>query len=206
MNVSQLGVHSNLSAYLQRKTRLNNQVAVMCFWIGFIYVFFVYAHYPELAIYPALLFVISALVLALNFVGYLQLARFINSFQMITLATLFHASILQQSEPLLVPFFCTQLAMTMIPWVLYDWREKSTMIISLVICYGLVASQQLLNKAIEVPVDVTFFRESYLTPMTYFCAAFIQVACILWIKAERPQKEEASDDKVLESSQEKVLS
>lgn len=206
MKLFQLGVHSSLSAYLQRKTRLNNQVAVMCFWIGFIYVFFVYAHYPDLAIYPALLFCISALVLALNYAGYLQLSRFINSFQMITLATMFHASILQQSELLLVPFFCTQLAMTMIPWVLYDWQEKSTMVISLIICYGLVISQQLSNRLIEVPVDVTFFRESYLTPMTYFCAALIQVACILWIKADRRPIQEGREEEVWDDSREKILS
>ncbi|MGB3589377.1 MAG: hypothetical protein WBA23_22720 [Tunicatimonas sp.] len=182
MKLSKLGVNPTMSPYLQRKTELNNQMAIMCFWIGFIYVFFIYAHYPAIAIYPTLLFVISAFVLLLNHLRYVHLARFINSFQMITLATLFHASIIQQGQDLLVPFFCTQLAMTLIPWVLYDWKEKSVMLVSLAICYGLVASQQLLNGAIEVPVDVTYFQESYLTPMTYVCAALIQIACVLWLK------------------------
>ncbi|MEM9675210.1 MAG: hypothetical protein AAF992_21645 [Bacteroidota bacterium] len=189
MNLLKLGVNPTMSPYLQRKTELNNQVAIMCFWIGFIYVWFLYVHYPPLAIYPALLFVISAFVLLLNHLRYVHLARFINSFQMITLATLFHASIIQQGQDLLVPFFCTQLAMTLIPWVLYDWKEKSTMLVSLVICYGLITSQQLLNNAIEVPVDVTFFKESYLTPMTYVCAAFIQIACVLWLKSNKLEPE-----------------
>lgn len=204
MNLLKLGVNPTMSPYLQRKTVLNNQMAIMCFWIGFIYVFFLYVHYPALAIYPTLLFIISAFVLLLNHLRYVHLARFINSFQMITLATLFHASIIQQGQDLLVSFFCTQLAMTLIPWVLYDWREKGTMLVSLAICYGLVISQQLLNAAIEVPVDVTFFRESYLNPMTYGCAIFIQIACILWLKSDKPQSS-AVEAEVINAEVEKVL-
>ena len=75
--------------------------------------------------------------------------------------------------------------MTLIPWVLYSYQEKSQLIASLVICYGLLACQQWLNELVVVPVDVTFFRESYLNPMTYISAAAIQITLLLLMKTKK---------------------
>lgn len=179
-----LGVKTSMSSYQQRKARSNNRIAIMCAIIGIAYIPFLYVHYPELVIYPSLLLVISLLILALNARGLHVLTRPVNSFQMITLATLFHASIIQVDEGLLVPFFCTQLAMTLIPWVIFSPKEKVGLIGTLVICYGLLISQQGLNMLLEVPVDSTFFWESYLNPMTYLCAAVIQLCCMGFIFEE----------------------
>jgi hypothetical protein len=185
MNLLSLGVQENMSASLQNKTRLTNQVAVMCAIIGVSYVPFLYIHYPALAVYPAVLFVISCLTLLGNHLGLVHPGRFISSFQMITLATLFHASILREGEGLLVSFFCTQLAMTLIPWLLYDLNERVPLAASLTICYGLLVSQQVLNGWLEVGADSTYFRNSYLNPMTFACAAAIQVACVVMMKSEK---------------------
>lgn len=176
-----------MSPYMQQKARSNNRVATMCAIIGIAYIPFLSVHYPELVIYPGLLLVISVLILVMNARGWHNMTRFINSFQMITLATLFHASIIQQGEMLLFPFFCTQLAMTLIPWVIYSPRETSSLVGTLAICYGLLIGQQSLNALLEVPVDATYFWQSYLNPMTYACAAAIQLCCIGFILKERKE-------------------
>ncbi|MEQ9440315.1 MAG: hypothetical protein RIG62_14775 [Cyclobacteriaceae bacterium] len=184
MKLLSLGVDASMSPYLQRKTRMTNQVAIMCAFIGFFYAFFIYAHYPPLVIYPGGLFLVSCGVLLLNYLRFVKLARFICAFEMLTHATLFHASIIQQGEPFLIPFFCSMLAMTLIPWLLYDFREKEMLVLTLVICFGLLFAQEWFNALLEVPVDVTYFRESYLTPMTYAFAVAIQVVCMIALKLE----------------------
>lgn len=185
MNLLSLGVQPMQPARIQSKIRLTNQVALMCAVIGVSYVPFLYIHYPALAVYPFILFVISCLTLAGNHLGLVQAGRFISSFQMITLATLFHASILKEGEELIVSFFCTQLAMTLIPWLLYDFEEKVPMALSMLICYGLLVSQQGLNSLLEWDADATYFRNSYLNPMTYACAAAIQAACLVMWKSQK---------------------
>lgn len=156
----------------------------MCAIIGFVYAPFIYVHYPELVVYPGLLAIVSVGILLLNSRGGHHITRPINCFQMLTLATLFHASIIQENDTFLISFFCTQLAMTLIPWILYSYQERRLLVGTLVICYGLLISQQELNSLFEVPVDVTFFRESYLNPMTYASAIIIELCCMGFIMAE----------------------
>ncbi|MDN5201100.1 hypothetical protein QQ008_07000 [Fulvivirgaceae bacterium BMA10] len=187
MNLFSLGITDSLSPYMKGKIKLSNQVSLMCAFIGFFYAFFIYVHYKPLVIYPALLFVISSLLLILNRFGLIQISRFLASFQMLTLATLFHASIIQANEPFLIPFFCSQLAMTLIPWLLYGFEEKGSLIASLVICYGLLFSQEMLNKTFEVAVDVTFFKESYLNYMTYAFALGIAVLLLIMMKSDKSE-------------------
>lgn len=157
----------------------------MCAIIGFVYAPFIYVHYPKLVVYPGLLAIVSVGILLLNSQGWHYITRPINCVQMITLATLFHASIIQENDTFLISFFCTQLAMTLIPWIIYSYQEWRLLAGTLIICYGLLISQQWLNSHIEVPVDVTFFKESYLNPMTYTSAIIIELCCIGFIMVER---------------------
>ncbi len=173
-----LGVDPTHTLSEQQADRNNNYIAVICAITGIVYIPFLLMTYPELIIYPSLLVVISVAILAVNFMGAHVITRPVNAVQMITLATLFHASIITQGQDLLVPFFCTQLAMTIIPWVLYSGKKTAWLLLLLGLNYGLLAAQQWLNSLLEVAVDVTYFRESYLTPMTYVWAAVIQLACL----------------------------
>ena len=157
----------------------------MCAIVGFTYTPFLYIHYPELVIYPGLLSVFSVIILLLNSKGWHSITRPINCFQMITLATLFHASIIRENDPVLLSFFCTQLAMTLIPWAIYSTKELGALVGTLVACYGLLAAQPWLNSQIEVSVDVAFFRESYLNPMTYVSAVIIQLCSLGFILIEK---------------------
>ena len=80
------------------------------------------------------------------------------------------------------------LAMTLIPWVLFGMQEKKELITSLAICYGLLLFQGVLNKQIEVPVDVTFFRESYLDIMTYAFAIAIAIVLMVMMKQDKSEQ------------------
>jgi len=188
MNLFHLGIKDNVTPYMKGKIKLTNQVSTMCAFIGFFYSFFVYAHYPELVVYPASLFVISSILLVLTRFGFVSTARFLASFEMLVLASLFHASIIQAGDSVLVSFFCSMLAMTLIPWVLFGMQEKKELITSLAICYGLLLFQGVLNKQIEVPVDVTFFRESYLDIMTYAFAIAIAIVLMVMMKQDKSEQ------------------
>ncbi|RJE74888.1 MULTISPECIES: hypothetical protein [Reichenbachiella] len=188
MNFFHLGIKDDITPYMKGKVKLSNQVSIMCAFIGFFYAFFIYAHYEALVIYPAMLFVISISLLALNHFGMVQTSRFLASFQMLIMASLFHASIIQSSDSFLIPFFCSMLAMTLIPWVLYGMEEKVMLIISLTICYGLLLSQGYLNQILEIPVDVAFFRESYLNIMTYAFAIAIAVVLLIMMKLDDSER------------------
>ncbi len=188
MKLYHLGIKDDINPYINAKKKLTNQVSLMCAFIGFFYSFFIYAHYEVLVVYPVVLFFVSSILLAFNYYGFFQTARFLASFQMLILASLFHASIIPADEVLLAPFFSSMVAMTLIPWVLYGLQEKRALALSLSICYGLLLSQGLLNRQFELAVDPTFFRESYLGIMTYAFAGAIAVLLIVMIINDKSRK------------------
>lgn len=188
MKLYHLGIKDDVNPYINAKKKLTNQVSLMCAFIGFFYSFFIYAHYEVLVVYPVILFFVSSILLAFNHYGFFQTARFLASFQMLILASLFHASIIPANEFLLAPFFSSMIAMTLIPWVLYGLQEKRALALSLTICYGLLLSQGLLNRQFELAVDPTFFRESYLGIMTYAFAGGIAVLLIMMIVNDKSRK------------------
>jgi len=181
MKLYHLGIKDDVNPYINSKKKLTNQISLMCAFIGFFYSFFIYAHYEVLVIYPVGLFIVSSVLLLFNYYGFFQTARFFASFQMLILASLFHASIIPADEALLAPFFSSMIAMTLIPWVLYGLQEKRALALSLSICYGLILSTGMLNRQFELAVDPTFFRESYLGIMTYAFAFVIAAVLIAMI-------------------------
>lgn len=185
MKLFTLGIRDDQDPYLKRKIEATNKVSLMCAFIGFVYAPILYIHYQPLVIYPGGLFVFSSLLLVTNYLGFVQLTRFLAAFEMLVFASLFHASIIPASELFLWPFFSSMIAMTLIPWLLYDFKEKPMLFFTLAICFGLLLCRDYLNAQFEVSVDPTFYRESYLNPLTYAFAASIAALLIILIKKDR---------------------
>lgn len=180
-----IGILKTDSPLLALQKRLTNQVSAMCAFIGFFYSFFLYVEYPEVVVYPVSLFFVSSGLFLLSHFQLFQAARFLASFEMLVHASLFHASVIPSTDFMLMPFFSSMIAMTLIPWVLYDLQEKYWLMATSMICFGLIFSQRILNKWLEIDVDPTFYRHSYLNPMTYTFAVAIGVILLLMIKTSK---------------------
>ncbi|MGD1894982.1 MAG: hypothetical protein ACFB15_30845 [Cyclobacteriaceae bacterium] len=166
-----------MSTNLKRKVRLTNMVALLTLLIGVVYSGILYLYFPSLVIYPLGCLVGSLVVLALNFYGATTIARFICSFQMLLFTTLFHAYAIQPGEHVITSLYLSQFAMGIIPFLLYDFKEKGELIATLVICYAIILGQQGLNVLLDAPgVNADAYRESILSPLTYFFAVVISVA------------------------------
>lgn len=188
-NLFNLGIKETDSFVMRSNKKITNQVSLLCASTGFFYSPFLYVHYPQIVVYPISLFFVSLGILWLSHLGAFQLSRFLTAFQMLVHASLFHASIIPVSDFMLVPFFSTMIAMTIIPWVLYAMEEKGMLVLTSLICFGLIFSQEFMNKQIELEIDPTFYRESYLNPMTYGFAVGIGVILLYLIKVNQINKE-----------------
>lgn len=185
MKLYSLGITNDQDAYLQRKFILTNKMSLMCAVIGFVYAPFLFVHYQSLSIIPTILFVFSSLLLVLSHFGFNQISRFLVAIEMLILASIFHAAIIPATDTYLYPFFTCMTSMTIIPWVLYDFREKGMLILTVGIANGLLLINGYLNELIELPNDPTFFRESYLSFMTYACGFVILALSLIMIKGEK---------------------
>ena len=117
------GVHDELPDYLKDKVLISNQVALLMTLVAFCYTVFSMMFYPPLTVYPFLAIIICFIAIILNLFSLYTISRFIISTVIILLATLYHGFFVQENKPVLTSMILIQLALSVIPWVVIDFRE-----------------------------------------------------------------------------------
>jgi len=176
------GVSDEHPHYLNDKIKISNQVALLMALVGLCYAVFSGIFYPKLIVYPAFCFVFSFGAIWLNYLGWYNIARFVLSTLLILLAYLYHGFLVQPGEELIPSMYMIEFALTVIPWVLVDFREKPLLIFSLVACYLLIFSQTWANGILDIELDSSLFRVGFLNAASYVFAVFILISCLLFMQ------------------------
>ncbi len=183
------GVTASLPKFVKDKVRLSNQVAVIFAFVGISYTVFSFIYYPSLAIYPIGCTIISLMVFMINKLGLIHLSRFILSSLVLTLAFLYHANIVQEGEPFITSLFVIQFVLTIIPWVLFDFRETLYLTSSLVICYAILLSQSWANGFFNMDLDSSIYRDGFLNYASYGFSIIILISCLLFLQVKNLNSE-----------------
>jgi hypothetical protein len=82
-----------------------------------------------------------------------------------------------------------QMSLSVIPWVLFDYNERSYLIPTLLICYAMFFTQNVVNQQMSMPLDSTMFREGLLNNVSYIFAVLILVSCLIFLKIKYHEAE-----------------
>lgn len=192
------GVSSDLKPFLQDKIKISNQVALLMAGVGLFYTIFSIVFYPQLTIYPLFCIVLSFGAIALNYFGLYNISRFTLSTLVILLAYLYHGFLVQPSEGIITSMYFIGFSLTVIPWVLIDYREKTLLIISLLACYALLFSQTWANEILSIELDSAIFREGFLKIASYGFAVLILISCLLFMQLKNYTSEVSNEKMVLD--------
>jgi hypothetical protein len=165
---------------LQRQ-KITKSVALITTVVGACYAVFSHIFYPSLIIYPIACVIISLLALALNKTSWNDVARLVLSVLVMALAFVYHAFIVQPGEPIIYSLYMIQMSLSVIPWVLFDYNERSYLIPTLLICYAMFFTQNVVNQQMSMPLDSTMFREGLLNNVSYIFAVLILVSCLIFL-------------------------
>ncbi|MBV1857128.1 MAG: response regulator [Nannocystaceae bacterium] len=180
--VSDLGVTRVRGHYLKSKIRLCNQVGIFLCVLGALYAGISVVYFPNLAIFPMGAAGAGAAALLLNSRGCHRLSRFVVSVAPVSLDSLYHARLVADGEPIIVPLYLAAVGFSLYPWVLTDLREKKLLVPSVLIGMSWLSGQQWANGYFEAAVDGSAFRTGWLSAATYFFALLISVSCLIFLQ------------------------
>ncbi len=192
------GVSGDLKPFLQDKIKISNQVALLMAGVGLFYTIFSIVFYPPLTIYPLFCIVLSFGAIALNYFGLYNISRFTLSTLVILLAYLYHGFLVQPEEGIITSMFFIEFSLTVIPWVLIDFREKSLLLISLLACHVLLFSQSWANDILSIELDSSLFRGGFLEIASYGFAGLILISCLVFMQMRNYTSEIKNEKLVLD--------
>lgn len=177
-----IGVSEDLETFLKDKIRISNQVALLMAGVGLFYTIFSIIFYPPLTIYPAFCILFSFGAIVLNYFGLYHISRFTLSTLVILLAYVYHGFLVQPGEDSISSMYVIEFSLTVIPWVLIDYREKTLLVISLFACYILIFSQSWANEALHIELDSAMFRSGWLSAASFGFGVIIIMSCLLFMQ------------------------
>lgn len=196
MNIFNTGVTHDLKSFLKDKIKISNQVALLMAGVGLFYTVFSIIFYPSLTIYPLFCIILSFGAIVFNYFGLYNISRFILSTLVILLAYLYHGFLVQPEEGIITSMYFIEFALTVIPWVLIDFREKKLLTISLFACYALLFTQSWANELLSIELDSILFRSGFLKIASYGFAIFILISCLLFMQMKN-YKSEVNNENLL---------
>ena len=178
--ITDIGISNDFPIYINHKIKISNQVALLMAGVGVCYTVFSIFFYPQLTIYPVFCIALSLGAIVLNLLEYHLISRFILSVLVILLAYIYHGFLTQPGEYSIASMYVIEIALSVIPWVLIDFREKKLLSISLVACFVLIFSQPVANEFLQLEVDSTMFRKGWLSLASYGFGVMIIVSCLIF--------------------------
>ena len=178
------GTNDALPQFLNDKIKISNQVALMMAGVGIFYTIFSIIFYPPLTVYPSFCILFSFGAIVLNYVGLYNISRFLLSTLVILLAYLYHGFLVQPGEGYISSMYVIEFALSVIPWVLIDFREKNLLIVSLVACYILIFSQSWANEFLHIELDSSMFRSGWLSYASFGFGTMILILCLLFMQSK----------------------
>jgi len=196
------GVLKELPQYLNDKIKISNQVALMMAGIGLFYTIFSIILYPPLTVYPIFCFLFSLGAILLNHLGMYHISRFLLSTLVLLLAYLYHAFLVQPGEDFIAAMYVIEFSLSIIPWVLIDFREKPLLISAVLTSYALIFSQPWANELLHVDIDSSLFRSGWLSTASYAFGAVILILSLRSMQSKNYSSERRNEE-LLSDIQEK---
>jgi hypothetical protein len=187
------GVNPEYRKYLNDKIKISNQVAILLSITGLCYTVFSIIYYPQLTVYPAFCIFFSLGCIALNNLGLHVIARFTLSTLVLLLAYIYHGMLVQEGETIIPSMMVIEFSLSVIPWVLIDFREKKLLTITLTVCYVLIFSQTWANEVLYANVDSSMFRSGFLNVASCAFGILILVSCLTFMHSKNHFSEQENE-------------
>ncbi len=198
--IFEAGIMPEHSDYFRRKIRLTNQIS---FFLSLYVLLFagVFLNFQRLDLFyiaiTALVFYV--LPLFLNRYGMWWLARFLMSITPSVAISFVHIILIEPNDEVLHSFILVQIAVLLLPWILYDLREKKALISSVLLCSMMIAAVYLLNDFVDIHIDSDkFLRGLFFEIFCTVCSIIIIGVCLFTLQKSNAIADEQNSLLVLE--------
>ena len=109
---------------------------------------------------------------------------------------------MQPGEDYITAMYVIEFALSVIPWVLIDFREKSFLVLTLLACYMIIFAQPWANDLLNITLDSGMFRAGWLSMASYGFGVMILVLCLLFMQTKNFNSE-IENEKLIENINQK---
>ncbi len=171
--IVELGIRPDHNDYLKRKIKMSNQISIIFFAYTFLLcLVFVATNELDILYLSVPITLLYALLLLLSFLQMPLTARFIISI-LPSFGILFsHSAITQQGEPPFTSVLLLQFSAILIPWILFDTKEKAILLIALLLSGSTLFLFPVFNDLINLKFDNQILK-------TNFFSVFIVLSSLL---------------------------
>ncbi|MEM6841565.1 MAG: GAF domain-containing protein [Bacteroidota bacterium] len=167
------GIRDTYPNHLQKKIRISNAVAlIIIFVVALPFTVISWIYFPALVAIPAFGILVTSSTIFLNTVGATTLGRAIISLLPILLAAIFNVGLASEGEPPVVGIYMIELSFSIVPFLVFDLREKGHLLFLAVASVLIIASFQYTQHWWEPAVDATIIREGYIGTISVLISVF----------------------------------
>ncbi len=156
--LNNLGVREENPDYLNTKIRTNNIVAVCNLMVAILYALFSWFFFPPLTWLPALGVPLILAALFLNYMGVHILSRLLVVFTPVIICFTYHEGLISQGSTPLAGSILLQGAFSLLPFILFDLRERLPLVLSSSVCFTAIVFFTLADGWIEYDLDDSLMR------------------------------------------------
>lgn len=197
------GLNENIPDFLKRRVFPTNLICLLLlFVIALPFSIISAIYFSYLALFPIIGMGVCVGVILLNLNGAIYYSRFIISLLPILLGATYNAYLSNDGEQPLPALYLIELSFTMIPFVIYDLRERTALLTLSLICAIIIITFPVTNRWFVSDIDSTVLRTGWLSTLTIALSIFTALGCI-WGLAMLNQKAENESEELIAEMNEK---
>jgi GAF domain-containing protein len=193
------GQSDDLPVFLQRKVQTTNVITlILLFVIALPFVGISLIFFPSLAIYPALGAVVCVGCWVANYMGGIYYSRVVISLLPVMLGALYNASLSGPNDGPIPSIYLIELSFALIPFVIFDLREKGFLIFTTFICILTIVTFPITKFWLTSDADSTILREGWLSYVTVLLAIVCELGCVFGLALLNKQAEDQGEKLIKE--------
>ena len=199
MNISKIlnaGISQETPKEIAKKVLLCNRIALLItFGVAVPFVVLSLIHFKEVAYLPMIGASLCMITIAINAAGFYNASRFILGLIPFTLTSVYGAYLTPAGEQPLAPIFAIEIGFSVIPFILFDVKEKGYLIVSgLFIFISASFFTKELNILFEKDLNIDVVTDGYMFYMSIMTGLAVACGSILFMsfnnsKAQQEQQE-----------------
>lgn len=199
------GIQDEYPQYIKQKLHIANVLWVLLFFLAGGYSLIIYKRIPDLYFVPVIGTVCMFAALFLHLLQFHRLYRLILTAGPTFSIYAYHVGAVAEGNPALPSSIALLLAFSVFPFILFDVREKLSLLTSVLIGYAALISFRWTNSWVEIPgVDEVAIRAGYYQEFS-ITASFLILCLAVYSLTNVASKAQLKQEKLLQEGEQKNL-
>lgn len=195
--ISNIGIRKEYSDVIKRKVSITNRLAFFLLFFALAYTTLGLIKGVPIFVIPLSTLPVIFSILLLNYFGFQKVSRVLSAIAPGLTVVLYHAAMMQEGESPTIAATTVSIVFFIIPFILFDLKEKAELFFSLGVHVFLLLSVYDLSSIIDIPMDSSYSRtRTYESVVTV--VAIVMGSGMLYILLDANKVGQQKSDKLIE--------